>query len=90
MSVRDNQAMSRFELEEEGLVAIADYVRRGDVLIVPHVEAPPPLRGKGTAGRLMAGLLAIVRRDGLKIAPTCPYAAAYIARHKEHQDLLAP
>jgi predicted GNAT family acetyltransferase len=87
--VRDNAAESRFELEEQGLVAFADYRRSGDILDLPHVEAPMALRGQGTAGRLMQGLLDIVRERGLKVVPSCPYAAAFIRRHKEYQDLLA-
>jgi predicted GNAT family acetyltransferase len=88
-TVRDNAAKHRFELEEQGLIAFADYNRSGDVLIIPHVEAPMALRGQGTAGRLMTGLLEIVRERGLKVVPSCPYAAVFIQRHKQYQDLLA-
>jgi uncharacterized protein len=87
--VVDNANRSRFELEEAGLVAFANYQRRGSVLVIPHVEAPPALRGTGAAGRLMAGLLALVRERGEKIVPTCSYAAAYMRQHKDQQDLLA-
>jgi len=87
--VRDNTAKHRFELEEDGQTAFADYVRRGEVLVIPHVEAPVALRGKGTAGRLMTGMLDQVRAAGLKVAPSCPYAAAFIQRNKQYQDLLA-
>jgi len=87
--VTDNTALQRFELEEEGRLAFADYRRDGDVLVLPHVEAHPDLRGKGTAGRLMAGLLEQVRERGLKVTPVCGYAVAYIQRHPEHQDLLS-
>lgn len=76
-------------MEEGGLVAFANYQRRGSVLVIPHVEAPPALRGTGAAGRLMAGLLALVRERGEKIVPTCSYAAAYMRQHKDQQDLLA-
>ncbi len=87
--VRDNPAQSRFELEEQGLTAFADYTRSGDVLILPHVEAPMALRGQGTAGRLMQGLLDLVRERGLKVVPSCSYAATFIRRHKQYADLLA-
>jgi predicted GNAT family acetyltransferase len=88
-SVQDNKAKSRFELEEQGLTAFAEYRLAGDTIIIPHVEAPIPLRGTGTAERLMRGLLAIVRAEGLKVVPSCPYADVFIRRHKEYQDLLA-
>lgn len=87
--VRNNGDESRFELEEEGLVAFADYIKRGDVYVIPHVEAPVPLRGRGTAGRLMEGLLALIRAEGAKVRPVCPYAVAHIRRHSEHADLVA-
>ncbi len=88
-TVIDNPDRRRFELEEQGLVAFADYRLSGDRLIIPHVEAPPALRGTGTAGRLMSGLLDQARARGLKIVPQCPYAAVFIRRHPEYQDLLA-
>ena len=87
--VVDNVARHRFELDVGGEVCFADYHRDGSHLIVTHVEAPPPLRGTGAAGRLMEGVLAAVRTEGLQVIPLCSYAAAYIRRHREHQDLLA-
>lgn len=87
--VVDNAAKNRFELVEEGLLAFADYRRRDGVLAITHVEADPALRGKGAAGRLMEGMLALIRADGLKVRPLCPYAVAYIARRPEFQDLIA-
>ncbi len=86
--VIDNPERSRFELEEQGLVAFADYRLHGDRLSIPHVEAPPALRGTGAAGRLMTGVLDIARERGLKVVPLCPYAAAFIQRHPEYQDLV--
>ena len=87
--VKRNNERQRFELVEEGLTAFADYYARGDRLVIPHVESPVPLRGKGTAGRLMLGLAEIARRDGLKLTPTCSYAVAWFRRHPEWSDILA-
>jgi len=87
--VRDNTVQSRFEIEENGLVAFATYRRAGDTVTIPHVEAPPALRGKGTAGRLMEGVTVLARERGLKILPRCPYAAAWFRRHPDARDVLA-
>ncbi len=87
--VTDNRARSRFELVEQGQTAFADYSRGGGVLVIPHVETPLALRGRGTAGRLMEGIVAIARAEGAKITPICSYAAAWLKRHPEHQDLVA-
>jgi len=40
--VVDNPDRSRFELEERGLVAFADYRLHGDRLVIPHVRRPRP------------------------------------------------
>jgi len=87
-AVTDNVERGRFELVEEGKLAFADYFLEGEVLVLPYVEADPALRGRGAAGRLMEGLLEIVRERGLKVRPVCGYAVAYIARHPEWRDLV--
>jgi predicted GNAT family acetyltransferase len=86
--ITDNAAASRFEFVEEGKLAFADYRLENGVLLLPHVEADPALRGKGTAGRLMTGVLNLARESGWKVRPICGYAAAFIQRHAEFRDLL--
>jgi hypothetical protein len=88
-AVIDNAARQRFELVEDGLTAFANYRRSGASLAIPHVEAPPPLRGKGTAARLMEGVVALARAKGETITPLCSYARAWFRRHPEHADLLS-
>jgi hypothetical protein len=74
-SVRDNREPRRFELDVGGQVAFASYLRQGSTLIIPHVEAPPPLRGTGAAGRLMQGVMELARAEKLKVVPYRSYAA---------------
>ncbi len=88
-TVVDNVERRRFELTEQGLTAFADYRLDGDRLVLPHVEAPPALRGTGAAGRLMTGVLDLARTRGLKVVPRCPYAKLFIERHPQYQDLVA-
>ena len=88
-TVTDNTARQRFELEIDGQIVFADYRRQGDVVVVPHVEAPLALRGSGASGQLMEGMLALLRARGETIVPLCSYASDYIRRHTEHRDLLA-
>ena len=89
MSVVDNEARNRFELEENGELAFANYRRNGDVFTIPHVEAAMALRGKGTAGRLMDGIAAFARSRHYKIRPTCTYSIAWFRRHPEQNELIA-
>ena len=88
MSVVDNVAKSRFELEENGALAFATYRKSGDVYTIPHVEAAMELRGKGAAGRLMEGIARLARANGFKLAPTCPYAVAWFRRHPDQNDVV--
>ena len=85
----ENAARSRFEWTESGESAWADFLRVDDMLILPHVEAPEALRGTGAAGRLMAAVLARARAQGMRVAPLCGYAAAYMRRNAEWSDLAA-
>jgi hypothetical protein len=84
---RHNPELSRYELEEDGLLAFADYQRSGHRLVIPHVEAAPALRGKGAAGRLMAKVAETARAEGMRIVPLCSYAAAWLKRNDP--DLIA-
>ena len=88
-TIRDNQQRGQFELDVGGQIVFATYGRSGDKLFIPHVEAPPALRGTGAAGRLMQGVVELARAKGLKIVPLCSYAAAWIRRHREYHDVLA-
>jgi predicted GNAT family acetyltransferase len=71
------------------MTAFADYHRRGEAYVLPHVEAPPALRGTGAAGRLMQAVSDHARDHGLKLIPTCSYAVAWFRRHPDQGDILA-
>jgi len=86
--VTDNAERRRFELTENGQMAIATYRREGDLFSIPHVEAPPALRGKGTAQRLMQGIADMARANKHRIAPRCSYARHWFSRHPEYADVL--
>jgi uncharacterized protein len=88
-TVRDNTALSRFELEAGGVTAFVTY-RLGDgVITLQHTETPIEARGQGIASKLIEGTLDIVRSRGLKVIPRCDFVRAYIARHPEYRDLVA-
>ncbi len=87
--VRHNVEQSRYEIELEGGIAFSQYIRDGDTLIVVHTVTPPALRGHGLASRVVEGMLADARRQGLKIEPQCSFIVAYFEDHPEQRDLLA-
>ena len=89
MDVVDNRAESRFELATDAGPAIAAYERDGDVLTFTHTVVPPEAEGHGVGGKLIAGALAQVRSEGLRIVPACSFVKAYVERHPEWRDLVA-
>lgn len=86
--MRINEQAQRFELEENGHTAFANYRLDGEVLTLPHVEAPPALRGTGAAGRLMKAVCDHAKTQGWTIRPTCSYARAWIQKHADYKGLL--
>ncbi len=91
---RDVRADQRFEqgfTDPEGQLRIvfADYAVQGQTRAILHVEADPALRGTGAAGRFMQRLAEHARTEGLKLAPQCSYAVAWLKRHPEFDDLKA-
>lgn len=89
LDVRKNPSLNRYEYATNGYVAVADYTVAGDVVTLTHVIVPAELEGKGIGSGLVKFALDDIRAQGLKVIPQCPFAATYIARHPEYQDLLA-
>ena len=92
--IRDVRADQRFEqgfADPEGKLrsVFADYAVEGTTRVILHVEADPALRGTGAAGRFMQALAEHARAEGLKLAPRCSYAVAWLKRHPEFDDLKA-
>ena len=84
----DNPDQSRFELEEDGFLAWAEYRIRDGAYVIPHVEAEPPLRGTGAAGRLMQQIVDHARTNQFVIVPRCSYARIWFQRHPDAADVL--
>lgn len=83
MEVTNNPSASRYELALEGGVAVADYRRHDDRLVITHVGVPPALQNKGIATSLMRGVVEDAKAKGLTIVPVCPFAVAYLKKHPQ-------
>ena len=88
-TVIDNRAEYEFELDVDGLRAIAAYQLEGDTIVFTHTLVPRKLEGRGVGSKLIRGALDSARDRGLKVIPQCPFVKAYIERHAEYRDLLA-
>ncbi len=80
---RDNPEKNRFELEQDGRVAILAYERRPDALVLIHTEVPPELRGHHVGEAIVRGAIAAARSEGRTIVPLCPFVRAYMERHPQ-------
>jgi uncharacterized protein len=88
-AVRDNKALSRFEMDVEGAVAFANYRLTPQAVIITHTETPRALRGRGIASELVKGALDLIRADGRKVVAGCGFVVDYLYRHPEFADLTA-
>lgn len=85
---KNNREEGRFEYHIGDEMAYAAYRLEGSVLSINYVEAPSALRGTGAAGNLMQKVMETARDEGYTVVPVCSYAAAWIRRNGEFQDLL--
>jgi uncharacterized protein len=86
--VRNNTAQHRFELDVDGERAVAYYRMAPGVITFIHTEVPQALSGRGVGTKLIRGALEMVRAQGLKVVPQCPFVSAFMGKHPEYNDLL--
>ena len=67
--VRDNPALSRFELDHDGRTAVAYYQLAPGVITLRHTEVPPEMSGHGIGSQLVRGALEAARARSLKVVP---------------------
>ena len=89
LTIADNTEKKRFETQVERHTAIIEYIRAKDTIYLTHTEVPQALGGKGVGSALVKGVLEWIEKEDLKIAPLCPFVAAYMKRHPEWKRLLA-
>ncbi|MGN6380533.1 MAG: GNAT family N-acetyltransferase, partial [Gaiellales bacterium] len=88
--VHDPQA-HRYELLLDGRrIGLLAYRKRDTRIALTHTEVTPECEGRGFGSQLAAAALDDARRQGLVVAPLCPFIARYIDRHPEYADLVAP
>ena len=87
--VRNNTDRRRYEISVDGdLAGFAQYSVRPLRVIITHTEVFDEFEGQGLAGQLIKFALDDIRSRELEVVPLCPYAAAYIDKHPEYDDLV--
>ncbi len=89
MTLRDNNALSRFELDAAGVTAVLNYKLADGIMTLVHTETPPAARGRGLASQLVQGALDNARSRGLKVVPVCWFVRDYLVKHPQYRDLVA-
>jgi uncharacterized protein len=85
--VRDNPEELGYEILCDGVGGIW-YRTAPGVMVLVHTEVAPTEEGHGVGSRLVGGALDDIRSRGLRVAPACPFVAAYLGGHPEQRDLV--
>lgn len=75
---------------DEDALATLTFRERDGVMNLLHTEVDPRARGRGIGDALVRQVLDQLRAAGTKIIPTCPYVRAWLERHEDYRDLVAP
>lgn len=87
-AIQHNVSEQRFEWTEEGLLSELDYELQNGVMTIMHTGVPEALGGRGIAADMTRAALDTARSENWQVRAVCSYAAAYIQRHQEYQDLV--
>lgn len=86
-----NEEKKRFELEVEGHTAFIEYiVDKDNTMYLTHTKVPNALGGKGVGKAIVEKTLNYLKDNGYKLAPLCPFVAAYLKRNPDWKSILAP
>ena len=90
VEVRHEAARRRFVAAlGDGREATLEYrVEDNGVLDYYHTFVPPEARGRGIASRLVSFALDDARAHGLRVRPSCPFVARFVAAQPRYADLL--
>lgn len=81
----------RYEVSVDGVHAgLAAYVDAGNQRIFYHTEIDDKFSGRGLASTLIAFALEDTRAEGKRVVAICPFAAAYVDKHEDYDDILDP
>ena len=85
--VTHDESRHRFATKVDGHECELDYRIANGVMTITHTGVPAPVGGRGIAGAMTRTALETARTKGWQVVPACSYAAAYMQRHPEFDDL---
>lgn len=92
LQVINNLSEGQFEarLGEDAAGFIAYRMQRDNVYVMLHTEVRAEYEGQGVAHKLVHDALELVKAEGSRIVPLCPYVQSYLRRHPEYEELVVP
>ncbi|MFF7965518.1 GNAT family N-acetyltransferase [Streptomyces sp. NPDC007903] len=94
VEIRDDRAAGRLEAVAGGEVVgrIEYFVLESPAraLVPVHTIVEPAHEGKGIAGSLARELYALAAREGVPVAPLCPYVVSWAERHPDEAPAADP
>lgn len=86
----NNKVYGRYEFDLGDDMAVIDYqlIDGGRVAVFTHTGVPPAYEGQGIASELTHAALSDCRAAGKKVIPACSFAALYVKRHPEWEDIV--
>jgi predicted GNAT family acetyltransferase len=88
--VEHDEGRQRFFSRLKEGEAYLSYEEDGEgTLDLQHTVVPEPARGRGVGESLVRAALDHAREQGVRIVPSCPFVAAYLAEHPEERELVA-
>jgi uncharacterized protein len=89
LDIRNNETESRFETTVDGELAFAEYEIDDNALVLTHTLVPEGISTRGVASGIIRHALEHAKAENMRVVPQCSFAAAYIKRHPEFEELLA-
>ncbi len=90
LQVQKDEKERKFYALVEGHEVVVGYAKSGAAYDLLHTFVPEELRGHGVADQLVQGALDQIKAQGAKFIPTCPFVQAFLKRHPEYQEDVAP
>lgn len=73
---------------DDQILGEIDYPSIDDKTVnITHTFVDPSLRGQGIADKLMTEVFKYLSENNLKVVCTCSYAASWLEKHPEYQNL---
>ena len=91
VTITDNKEAGAYELWVDGKTAAGLlYNETGTRVTILATAVVPKFRGKGIAGKLLGGVLDLLRAEGRTVTLTCPFATAFVHSHPQYADVVDP